>query len=39
MVLEIPDIVLNKKITIKGLQLYVNCFYFLIAYPSSHGCV
>ena len=39
MVLEIPDVVLNKKITIKGLQPYENCFYFPIAFPSFHGCV
>ena len=39
MALEIPDVVLNKQITIKGLQHYVNCFYFLIAFPSFHSCV
>ena len=39
MVLEIPDVVLNKQITIKGLQHYANCFYFLIAFPFFHSCV
>ena len=39
MVIEIPDVVLNKQITIKGLQHYANCFYFLIAFPFFHSCV
>ena len=37
MVLDIPDILLNKKITIKGLHHYVNCFYFLL--PSQLSIV
>ena len=39
MALEIPDVVVNKQITIKGLQHYVNYFYFLIAFPSFHTCI
>ena len=39
MVIEIPDVVLKKQITIKGLQHYVNCFYFLIAFPPFRSCV
>ena len=38
MVLEIPDVVLNKKITRKGLP-NVNCFYFFFAFPYFHSWV